>query len=96
MANNEGSSSTDDNATNSFKVHPNPASNHIHLLINGHTEYVSHFQIIDMSGRIVIDGEIASDLETINISDLQAGLYFISLANVHKETKSRSKFSVIR
>lgn len=96
MANNEGSSSTDDNATNSFKVHPNPASNHIHLLINGHTENVSHFQIIDMSGRIVIDGEIASDLETINISDLQAGLYFISLANVHKETKSRSKFSVIR
>lgn len=71
-------------ANNTFKVHPNPASDYINITseINGEADV----NIFDMTGRCV-KNVVINDMSnaTIDISDIEEGVYFINVnGNVMK------------
>ena len=62
--------------SNKLVVYPNPANDFI--TISGLTEQTS-LKIIDVSGRIISNQIISTENSTINTSNLNSGIYFISL-----------------
>ena len=64
--------------TNGLKVYPNPASEYIQIDLPKEFIYGT-IQIIDLSGRISLDKRISKANSTINISELETGIYLIKL-----------------
>jgi len=62
-----------------FKIFPNPASSELNLLGEGAFSY----QISDMSGRILLQGEVNKS-DKIRIADLNAGVYNITCITENK------------
>ena len=60
---------------NEVAIYPNPASS----VINIRTEGMQHICIFDITGKQVIDKEVASDYETIDISMLKASAYTVRI-----------------
>ncbi len=61
-----------------IKIYPNPATSNIFLNLNS-LENVS-IKVIDISGRLMIDTKSSSkNIETIDVSHLENGIYLISL-----------------
>lgn len=67
---------TSDFFKNNFTVYPNPANDVINVSNLGNLE-ITKASITDVNGRIV--KEVNSSFETINISDLNAGVYFLKI-----------------
>ena len=67
----------------SLKVTPNPAHNMITL--NFASTYPEAISISDLSGRLVQQAETSSG-QSIDISNLNSGLYFIQLGNTNRLT----------
>ena len=64
----------------SFKLYPNPATNQLTIeLTNNYSERIL---IHDISGRLVKSIQSNSQSTTINISELEGGLYLVSLDGV--------------
>lgn len=71
VINNENQQTNSANESNSvdFNLYPNPASN----LLNINTDYIGEFQVLDMSGRVLI----STIDKKISISDLTNGQYIL-------------------
>lgn len=61
-----------------YDIYPNPVTNK--LTISGIND-VNRIEIFDISGRVVKSVEVASEKVSMNLSDLQSGVYIISLHN---------------
>ena len=62
-------------------LHPNPATSQVNLNIEG-VEGVVNCMLIDMSGRVVYNQNMnAAKVQTINVSNLAKGAYFIRITN---------------
>ena len=75
-----------DDKINSLLIYPNPVKDK--LYIEGIYEYI---EIVDLSGKILIYSEMK---ESIDISNLTDGLYFIQVTN--RDSKSTHKITVIK
>jgi hypothetical protein len=65
-------------------VRPNPARDNIELGFTSDVTGQVTMRIIDLTGKVretVIDASIGSNLKAMNVSDLPAGVYIISLEN---------------
>ena len=60
--------------SNEFTVSPNPAKSTVNVRLNGNAQV----RIFDMTGRCVKDVN-ATDNTTINIEDLNKGVYFVNV-----------------
>ena len=69
----------DESNKTAFKIFPNPASSELNLLGEGAFSY----QISDMSGRILLQGEVNGS-DKIRIADLNAGVYNITCITENK------------
>lgn len=65
------------NYENRFEIHPNPATTTIS--IEGVLNNNAQVSIIDLTGRCVKEVEISDVVSTINIEDMERGVYFISV-----------------
>ncbi len=65
------------NYENRFNIHPNPATTTI--FIEGALNDNAQVSIIDLAGRCVKEVEISNVVSTINIEDIESGVYFISV-----------------
>ena len=61
-----------------YDMYPNPVTNK--LTVSGVND-VNRIEIFDISGRVVKSVEVASEKVSMNLSDLQSGVYIISLHN---------------
>jgi hypothetical protein len=60
------------------QVYPNPAVTSIKVYFDYDGRWIGKkLQILDMSGRVVLNKTIGSKIETIDVSRLNAGVYFI-------------------
>lgn len=59
-----------------FHVYPNPAQDYI--IIEGLTTN-SNYQIYDLTGKLVLSGVVKNHIETINVSTLINGVYFLKI-----------------
>lgn len=67
----------DELTNSSFNLHPNPAKNF--LTVNGINN--SSYAVLNMLGETVLSGKIDNQTNTIDISTLNSGMYFINLNN---------------
>jgi hypothetical protein len=62
-----------------FSVIPNPTSNSIRILAPS-TELLS-YKIVSLSGQVIAEGTLLSGDEITTVSDLQSGLYLVTLSD---------------
>ena len=79
----------DDNNDRSFKVFPNPANDVLN--IRG-TEGIVNVTMFDVQGRVV--KQVSTQSNTVQVSDLPAGMYMIRIEN--NETITNTRISVTR
>ena len=73
---------------NDISIYPNPASSEI--IVNS-TVVNSSFNILDLTGRIVLNGVINSTNQAVNIESLTTGTYVLSISD-NVGTVSQSQF----
>ena len=64
-----------ENEATSFNLYPNPASNQINVNADRETE----IQILDMTGRTVLNVNAVEGINRINVSELESGVYFVRM-----------------
>ena len=64
--------------TSGLNIFPNPATDFVNISVKSFDNN-STFNIIDMSGRTLLNGKLNCDYSTINIQQLPSGLYFINV-----------------
>ena len=74
-----GAGISDINESNTLMIYPNPAVSELNLLGEGAFSY----QISDMSGKILLQGEV-NESDKIRIADLNAGVYNITCVTENK------------
>jgi hypothetical protein len=72
-------------ATN-VSVYPNPASMNVQIVGEELMQYYQSMTVVDLTGRTVIEMPIRSNEESINVSNLVNGIYFVNLQG--KQTKT--------
>ena len=75
-----GSSAITKIKSNLFKIYPNPTTGIIRLVIDN-KQLGNNIQIIDITGKIVKTYSITNTVSTINIANLQNGIYFVKVGN---------------
>lgn len=63
---------------NSIKLFPNPASDVLQIA-NTSSEIISNVSIYSISGALIKELKSADTIESISVSDLQSGLYFVKI-----------------
>lgn len=72
-----GASSVKDKKEVLFEVYPNPTTEYIKInILEGAT---GNYQLIDMFGKICLDGSILNKNEYINLKDITSGTYLLKL-----------------
>ena len=66
-----------ENETASFNLYPNPANDVVRI----NAEADAMVQIIDMTGRIVMSVNAVEGENSINVADLESGVYFVRMNN---------------
>lgn len=76
----------------SHKIYPNPAKNNFTIELKN-SDYYS-YSMFDENGYIGSSGKLTQQLNTINISNLKSGTYFIKIYNSEKEISETQKLIV--
>ncbi|MDD4150466.1 MAG: T9SS type A sorting domain-containing protein, partial [Bacteroidales bacterium] len=65
---------------NAVSIYPNPASETINIV----TDNAQTITITNLVGQIVKEISVANEIETIDVSSLNAGVYFVQLAKANE------------
>ncbi|MFK5856062.1 MAG: T9SS type A sorting domain-containing protein, partial [Bacteroidota bacterium] len=69
-------------------VYPNPTSDLINIHISNEISGNANLVITDMSGKMVLNSTIVNSEVTLNSSDFNSGLYFVTvIGDNFRETK---------
>lgn len=79
--------SNEDFDSNSFSIYPNPTSSVLNIS-NPNSLEIKNILVVDINGRIVKNQ--SDSLSQINVSDLNAGVYFVTIEAA--EGKTTKKF----
>jgi hypothetical protein len=72
----------DAHAVGFMTVYPNPASNAINISYNNHSySGETEVDIVDLKGQIVKSIRLNEIEQTLDISELESGVYFVRLSN---------------
>lgn len=80
----------------SMLTYPVPAVNEINVKVELFSPVVMHYEIMDVTGKIVGMNNMKSNTEKIDISALPAGNYFISLRDDTGKKLIADKFTIVR
>lgn len=69
--------SNTENVLTTFKVYPNPTRDYLSVELMDDFNYT----ITDLKGNLLIKGELFKNSNTIQVSELAQGVYFINLQN---------------
>lgn len=72
-----------------FGVYPNPADAYVNIEIDEHQTGSLQYQIIDITGRIVLSGIADQQLISVNTTSLSRGLYHVILLNSSGKASKR-------
>ena len=72
--------SSSSNLLSSLKVYPNPAKGVVYIDL-GNVTGETTYELYDVQGRKVISKKSSSNLETLNVENLSAGIYMLTLLN---------------
>ena len=67
-----------------LKIFPNPANSSVHVILPNDFNGKTLIQILDVTGKVIINENVADKNITININQLSAGIYYIRVLNNDK------------
>jgi hypothetical protein len=70
-----------------ISAYPNPTTHHLTLSIGNDISETLHFQLCDLSGKIIERRKISNRTETIHMENLATGSYFLKVSNANNEVK---------
>jgi Secretion system C-terminal sorting domain len=70
-------------STPSFQIFPNPVADVLNVQLNGGTAQV---HVLDQTGRVVMSTQATSNVVKMNVADLAAGVYTVSVVSSNGET----------
>ncbi len=73
-------------STHSFQIFPNPVADVLNVQLNGGTTQIN---ILDQTGRIVMSNQATSNIVRMNVADLAAGVYTVSVVSSNGETQMK-------
>ena len=63
-------------------IYPNPAQNQVNIKIDEAFAFNNlNVQIVDLTGRTVLDTQINSAMSTLNVEGLENGIYLVRISN---------------
>lgn len=72
----------------SITVFPNPTSHSV-LIDFKNSDFKNHsYKITDAQGKLISENKIIENTSTINVSEFNSGIYFISILNSNSELKT--------
>jgi len=81
----ENLSNTEFDRQNTVAVYPNPAKNILNINLSDYSLVNNSYQILDLNGRVVLQGNLNSATNQINIENLSSGLYLFKVENISKK-----------
>jgi hypothetical protein len=78
----------------SLKVFPNPASDFLHYELTDKISKITEIQLIDLSGKIIMNTKNVSNHGKLNISNISEGIYHIRL--IGKDNSEYKKRIVVK
>ena len=75
----------------SASIYPNPTASDIHLQISEEVDLSAkeiHYQLFDMSGKIVLSGEIQSVVTQVSLQEIADAVYVLRIYKNENEIKS--------
>ena len=73
-----------------IQVYPNPATDKLHVNLNG--ESILDLTLTDLSGKLILQNSTISNENTLNISEIPAGIYILSV----KGSTGTSRYQIIK
>ena len=75
--------STGSETDNAFTVYPNPTNGVLFVETQHFASLPNHneYRIVNMMGQTLMQGHITDEIQQINIENLPAGMYFISVGD---------------
>jgi hypothetical protein len=70
-----------------ISAYPNPTTQNLTLSIGNDISETLHFQLYDLSGKIIERRKISNRTETIHMENLATGPYFLKVSNANNEVK---------
>jgi hypothetical protein len=70
-----------------LKVYPNPANNNITVSVNNVDSY--KLKMIDMLGKVIFEKQYSGMENTIDISNLNSGAYFLTFISDDKSETTK-------
>jgi hypothetical protein len=70
-----------------ISAYPNPTTQNLTLSIGNDISETLHFQLCDLSGKIIERRKISNRTETIHMENLASGPYFLKVSNANNEVK---------
>jgi len=70
--------SIEDHSAYQVALYPNPAQKNI--MLNNVSEYDT-YKIYDTNGRLIVNGKLKEDQTTINVEQLNDGIYFVNISD---------------
>src|SRR5690606_26634008 len=62
-------------------ITPNPTTGLVNIHLPQHNGQLIHFSLFSASGQQIFQGKFADQFETLDLSDLQNGVYFVRIFN---------------
>jgi len=72
--------------TNYFNIYPNPTSDHLQIVLND-TEVNARYEIIAVSGELVLSGTLDQKETNLNLSQLASGFYTVTVYATNQQFK---------
>jgi hypothetical protein len=70
-----------------ISAYPNPTTQNLTLSIGNDISETLHFQLCDLSGKIIERRKISNRTETIQMENLATATYFLKVSNANNEVK---------
>jgi len=70
-----------------ISAYPNPTTQNLTLSIGNDISETLHFQLCDLSGKIIERRKISNRTETIHMENLATATYFLKVSNANNEVK---------
>ena len=74
----------EEQSTESVQLYPNPVGNSLNLIFDANN-LPEKVEIIDVAGRVVMSMNVVDGTTTVNVENLNAGVYFVRADNIVKK-----------
>jgi hypothetical protein len=73
------------NGKQNISIHPNPAID-IFIIESNNSHIGTTYRVLDQSGKLVLTGKINDEKTSVNISHINAGIYFVQIGEQNTQT----------